>query len=159
MKFLLPLISLLLLVACSIQKQVAPSQQSSRVEVRTETVFEKDTVYISLPQIEQSRQTLDTVSVLENKYTKSVAIVSDGVLDHSLQVKPVSEPVAIDKMIVYRDSLVYVQLPPEVVEVEKDLNWWQSFKMKIGGWAIGILILVIVVAILYFLFHSKLFKL
>jgi len=159
MKFLFPLISLLLLVACSVSKQVAPSQLSSRVEIRTETVFENDTVYISLPQIEQSRQTLDTVSVLENKYTKSVAIVSDGVLDHSLQVKPVSEPVAIDKKIVYRDSLVYVQLPPEVVEVEKDLNWWQSFKMKIGGWAIGILTLAIVVAILYFLFHSKLFKL
>ena len=160
MKFLLPLFSLLLLVACSVSRQVAPSQSSSRVEVRTETVFEKDTVYISLPQIEQSRQTLDTVSVLENKYTKSVAIVSDGVLDHSLQVKPVSEPVAIDKKIVYRDSLVYVDRVNEVtVEVEKKLSWWQSFKMKVGGWAIGILTLAIVVAILYFLFHSKLFKL
>ena len=159
MKFLLPLISLLLLVACSVSKQVAPSQPSSRVEVRAETVFEKDTVYISLPQIEQSRQTLDTVSVLDNKYTRSVAIVSDGVLDHSLQVKPVFEPVTIEKKIIYRDSLVYVQLPPEVVEVEKELSWWQSFKMKVGGWAIGILTLAIVVAILYFLFHSKLFKL
>jgi len=159
MKFFLPLISFILLASCSISRQAAPAQPSTRVEVRTETVLEKDTVYLTLPSIEQTVQTLDTVSVLENEYSKSVATISDGVIDHSLKVKPANVPVAVEKRIVYRDSLVYVQLPAEVVEVEKELSWWQSFKMKIGGWAIGILLLAIVVAILYFLFHSKLFKL
>ena len=119
MKYLLPLISLILLASCSTVKQVAPAQPSVRVEYRTETVVEKDTVYLTLPPIEQSRSTLDTVSVLENKYSKSVATVADGKLEHTLQVKPVKEPVAVEKKIVYRDSLVYVTQPGEVVEVEK----------------------------------------
>ncbi len=155
MKYILPLFSLLLLVACSSVRQVAPAQPVTRVEYRTETVVEKDTVYLTLPPIEQSRSTLDTVSVLENRYAKSVASVADGVLDHSLQVKSVSEPVAVEKKIVYRDSLVYVTQPAEVVEVEKKLSRWQSFKMKVGGWALDILLLAIVVATLYFVSHLK----
>ncbi len=158
MKYLLPLISLILLASCSVTRQVAPAQPSVRVEYRTETVVEKDTVYLTLPPIEQSRSTLDTVSVLENRYSKSVATVSDGKLEHSLQVKSVKEPVTLEKKIVYRDSLVYVTQPAEVVEVEKKLSWWQAFKMKVGGWALILVILLIVVAILYFLFHSKLFS-
>ena len=35
------------------------------------------------------------------------------------------------------------------VEVEKELTGWQSFKMKMGGWFLGILIILIVFAILY----------
>lgn len=155
MKHILPVISLIICVSCASLRQAAPAPSSStRVEIRTETVVEKDTVYLTLPQIEQSRQTLDTVSVLENRYTKSVAIVTDGVLDHSLQVKPVSEPVAVDRQIVYRDSLVYVDRVNEVtVEVEKKLSRWQSFKIKVGGWALGILAILIVVAILYIVSH------
>ena len=37
----------------------------------------------------------------------------------------------------------------ETVEVEKELTGWQSFKMKMGGWFLGILIILIVFAILY----------
>ena len=37
----------------------------------------------------------------------------------------------------------------ETVEVEKKLTGWQSFKMKMGGWFLGILIILIVFAILY----------
>ena len=98
----------------------------------------------------QERQTLDTVSVLENKYAKSAAKVSGGALVHSLQTKPVSEPVIVDKQIVYRDSLVFVDRVVEV-PVEKQLSKWQSFKIKLGGWAFVGLIIVIVFAMLYFL--------
>ena len=149
MKPLLLSLSLIFCAACSVYKQVAP-EEHSRVEVRTETVIEKDTVYIQLPAIVQERQTLDTVSVLENKYAKSVAEVSGGTLFHSLQTKPVSEPVIVDKQIVYRDSLVFVDRVVEV-PVEKQLSKWQSFKLKLGGWAFAGLILVIVFAMLYFL--------
>ncbi len=155
MKYILPLFSLLLIGACSTIKQVVPAQPSVRVEYRTETVVEKDTVYLTLPPIEQSRLTLDTVSVLENRYSKSVATFSDGKLEHSLQVKPVSEPVAVEKKIVYRDSLVYVTQPGEIVEVEKKLSGWQSFKMKVGGWALILALIAIAIATIYFVLHLK----
>ena len=148
MKHFLLVLSLLLCAACSVFRQVAP-EEHSRVEVHTKTVIEKDTVYIQLPAIVQERQTLDTISVLENKYAKSVAEVSGGTLSHSLQTKPVSEPVIMDKQIVYRDSLVFVDRA-QTVEVEKSLTGWQSFKLKLGGWAFAGLILLIVIAILYF---------
>ena len=149
MKHFLLVLSLLLCAACSVYRQVAP-EEHSRVEVHTKTVIEKDTVYIQLPAIVQERQTLDTVSVLENKYAKSAAKVSGGALVHSLQTKPVSEPVIVDKQIVYRDSLVFVDKIIEV-PVEKQLTRWQSFKLKLGGWAFAGLILLIVFAMLYFL--------
>ncbi len=155
MKYLLPLISLILLASCCVTRQVAPAQPSVRIEYRTETVVEKDTVFLTLPPIEQSRSTLDTVSVLENKYSKSVATVSDGKLEHFLQVKPVKEPVTVEKKIVYRDSLVYVTQPGEIVEVEKKLSWWQSFKMKVGGWALILALIAIAIATIYFVLHLK----
>jgi hypothetical protein len=67
--------------------------------------------------------TLDTASVLENKYAKSAASVSGGVLAHSLETKPVREPVKVEKQIVYRDSLVYRDRSSDShqVEVEKKL--------------------------------------
>ena len=148
MKHFLLVLSLILCAACSVYKQVAP-EEHSRVEVRTETVYQKDTVYIQLPAIVQERQTLDTVSVLENKYAKSEASIQGGTLSHSLLTKSVSEPVIIDKQIVYRDSLVFVDRVIEV-PVEKQLSKWQSFKLKLGGWAFAGLILLIVIAILYF---------
>ena len=85
----------LLCVACASARQVTPSE-NTRVEVRTETVFQKDTVYLELPLLVEKVQTLDTMSVLENRYAKSEAIVADGVLVHSLATKPVKEPIEVE---------------------------------------------------------------
>lgn len=107
MKRLFLLFAVWFLVSCgSVNKSV--SSDNTRVEVRTETVLLKDTVYVELPIIVEKVQTLDTVSMLENRFAKSEAAVSGGVLSHSLETKPVKEPVTVEKQIVYRDSLVYV---------------------------------------------------
>ena len=153
------LFSLLFLsVACSVTRQVTPREQTT-VEVRTNTVYVPDTVYVQLPAVSQSVETLDTISVLENKYAKSVASVSSGVIAHSLEVKPVKEPVAIQKEIVYRDSVVLQQVDVDhYIEVPAELSAWQKFKIKLGGYAFALIIILIVVAILYVMFHSK-FKL
>ena len=68
---------------------------STRVEVKT--VMEKviGTAYVELPVIVEKVATLDTASVLENKYAKSEAIVSGEVLIHSLATKSVREPVKV----------------------------------------------------------------
>ena len=158
MKHYFPFILLFLSVACGTIRQVTPREQTT-VEVRTNTVYVPDTVYIELPRIVEKVQTLDTTSILENKYAKSAASVSDGILAHSLEVKPVREPAIVQKEIVYRDSVVLQQVDVDhYIEVPAEMTPWQSFKIKLGGYAFALIIILIVIAILYLLFHLK-FKL
>ena len=146
--FILVLFSALC-VACATARQAAPSEKI-QIETRIETVYQTDTVYLEVPQIVEKIVTADTVSVIENYYAMSSASVSDGLLSHSLETKPVQQPVQVQTKIVYRDSVVFKDVVVyETVEVEKELTGWQFFKMKMGGWFLGILIILIVFAILY----------
>ena len=125
--------SALLATACGTARSLSNSE-SSRVEVRTETVVRHDTAYVELPVIIEKVATLDTTSTLENTYAKSEAAVTAGILCHSLETKPVSIPVKVETKTVYRDSLVYVdRIQTKIQEVEKPLNWWQKLKLKAGG--------------------------
>ena len=138
----------LILTACGTVRPTL-SQDSTRVEVKTVVETVHDTAYVQLPVIVERVATLDTASVLENKYAKSAAMVSAGVLTHSMETKPVKEPVSVEKQIVYRDSLVYRdRVVTETVEVEKKLSAWQSFKMKAGGFSIVLLLIVILYTII-----------
>lgn len=159
MKHFLLFIFSALCVACSVARQAAPSENlSTRVEVVT--VFEKDTVLVEIPQIVEKVQTMDTISFLENEFAKSSAEVSDGILSHSLETKPVQKPVEIKKEIVYRDSVVFRdRTVVETVEVEKPLSGWQQFKIKTGGYAIGMIIGMIVCSVLYIVKPLKFIKL
>ena len=137
----------LCLSACGTARPVLESD-STRVEVKTVVETIHDTAYVQLPVIVERVATLDTASLLENKFAKSAAFVSGGVLTHSLETKPAKEPVAVEKQIVYRDSLIYRdRVVTETVEVEKKLSAWQSFKMKAGGFSIVILLIVILYTI------------
>ena len=156
--FILVLFSLLC-VACGSIKQVTPTERVV-TETRIETVFKTDTVFLEVPKIVERVVTKDTLSVLENEFAKSAASVSDGLLAHSLETKPVKQPVEIQTKIVYRDSIIVQdRVVTEILEVEKELTGWQSFKMKMGGWFLGILIILIVLVILYFVKPLKLIKL
>ena len=137
----------LCLSACGTARPVLESD-STRVEVKTVVETIHDTAYVQLPVIVERVATLDTASLLENKFAKSAAFVSGGVLTHSLETKPAKEPVSVEKQIVYRDSLIYRdRVVTETVEVEKKLSAWQSFKMKAGGFSIVILLIVILYTI------------
>ena len=69
-------------------------------------------------------------------------------MHHSLQTKPVREPVKVERVEVVRDSLVYRDRVQTVtVEVEKELTWWQDLKLKVGGMAL----LAIALLVAYFL--------
>jgi len=159
MKNFILLFLLFLSVACSTMKQVTPREQTT-VEIRTETVYVPDTVYIELPRIVERVQTLDTISVLENKYAKSEALVENGTLNHSLELKPVKEPAIVQKQIVYQDSIIVKEVDVDhYIEMPAELTPWQSFKIKLGGYAFALITLLIVCAAIYFVSHSKLFKL
>ena len=144
--FILVLFSALC-VACATARQAAPSEKFI-TETRIETVFQTDTVFLEVPKIVEKIVTADTVSVLENEYAKSEASVSDGLLAHSLETKPIQQPVEVQTKIVYRDSIIFKDVVVyETVEVEKELSRWQTFKMKTGGITLTILSLLAVAAI------------
>ena len=155
MKYYLPLLLLLTASACSTVRQL-PSTDSNKVEVRTVVEKITDTAYVELPVIVEKVATLDTASVLENEFAKSEAVVSAGILHHSLETKPVRWPVVVEKEIVYRDSLVFRDKVQTVtVEVEKKLTWWQSFKMKLGVVALVLLAIVVIYSIFLIINHFK----
>ena len=144
--FILVLFSALC-VACATARQAAPSEKII-TETRIETVFQTDTVFLEVPKIVEKIVTADTVSVLENEYAKSEASVSDGLLAHSLETKPIQQPVEVQTKIVYRDSVILKEVVVyETVEVEKELSGWQTFKMKTGGITLTILSLLALAAI------------
>lgn len=61
-------------------------------------------------------------------------INSDGTLFHSLATKPHREPIPIDRPVHYQDSIVYRdKLVKEVIQVERELSWWQKTQIK-GFW-------------------------
>ena len=156
--FILVLFSALC-VACATARQAAPSEKII-TETRIETVFQTDTVFLEVPKIVEKIVTADTVSFLENDYAKSQAVISDGLLTHSLETKPVQKPVEVQTKSVYRDSVIVKDnVIIQTVEVEKELTGWQTFKMKTGGFALGIIVLLIVCVILYFVKPLNLFKL
>lgn len=137
MKYIFHCFSLLLLLAvasaCGAARPLANTADSTRVEVHVEREFIHDTAYVEMPVIIEKVQTLDTTSKLENDYARSEAVVSAGILKHSLETKPAQLPVPVEKEIVYRDSIVFRdRVVTEVKEVERQLTLWQQFKMRAG---------------------------
>ena len=132
----------LCLTACGVARPVLESD-NTKVEVKVVEKIVKDTAWVELPVIIEKRATLDTASVLENKYAKSEASVANGILTHSLQTKPVREPVSVESKEVVRDSIVYRdRIQTKTVEVEKKLTGWQQAKMKVGGVCFILIILI-----------------
>ena len=157
MKYYLPLLFLALASACSTVRPL-PTTDSTKVEVRTETVIEKDTVYVELPRVVERVAVQDTTSHMENEYALSDARISGGVLKHSLETKPVKMPAVVDKQIVYRDSIVFRDRVQTVtVEVEKKLTGWQQAKLRVGGFCFFAVILIGLYFIITFLLNLKRF--
>ena len=149
----------LLLTACGVARPVLESD-NTKVEVKVVEKNVKDTAWFELPVIVEKVATLDTASVLENKYAKSEAVVSGGVLHHSLSTKPVKEPVSVESKEIVRDSIVYRDwIQTKTVEVEKKLTWWQSLKMKTGGITLLAIFLIVILFLISHFTNLNLFKL
>ncbi|MCR5535772.1 MAG: hypothetical protein K6F47_11500 [Bacteroidaceae bacterium] len=137
------------LTACGVARPVL-DRDNTKVEVRTVIDRVVDTSYVQLPKLVEKVATHDTVSVLENKYARSAALVSGGLLYHSMETKAVPVPVQVQSKIVYKDSIVFRDRVQTVtVEVEKPLTRWQRTKQKVGG----ICFLLILIYIIYFVVH------
>ncbi|MBQ9653344.1 MAG: hypothetical protein IJV32_03880 [Bacteroidales bacterium] len=144
-----PLVLAILTASCGTARPLLESD-STRVEVKTVVETVHDTAFIELPVIVEKVATLDTASVLENKYAKSTASVSGGVLHHSLETKAVKQPVPVETKVVWRDSLLYRdRVVKEDIYIEKPLSRWQKLKMTAGE----VFIATSIAVLLFFLFH------
>lgn len=123
-----------LLTGCRTQRYMPVTQQlrdSIRTEVRTETVYVKDTAYIEIPRQTAEATLPDTLkSSLKNDFATSDAWVTpDGMLHHTLETKPQEMPFEYDKKVEKQDSTTHKTGTNTIVEtkyVEKELTWWQQ---------------------------------
>lgn len=123
------------------------SRDSVRVEVRERTVRLRDTVWMEIPVLVERRETRDSVSHLENDYAVSDARVDEeGRLFHDLRTKAGRLPVVTEPEVKVRDTTVWrdreVMVP---YPVERELTWWERWKMEAGGFALaGVGVLVVI---------------
>lgn len=141
------------LVGCCPTK-IAQTEQRDSVSVKViyQKEIVKDTIPYYLPVEVESVKTVDTISYLENRWAYSEAVISEGMLTHSLGTKTAPQQIVVDKIIEYRDSIIYDR--KEVVkieEVEKPLSWWQETQIK-GFWA---MVSILAMFILWKFFCSK----
>ena len=125
--------------------RLAVTQQSDSVTTkiveRVEVVT--DTVEVAIPYISESIATRDTTSHLENEYALSDAMLSGGILYHSLQTRPQIRKVEFKRPILHRDSLIIRNSFREVtVEVDRPDTWWEKTQ-KIGFWSMLSIILLL----------------
>lgn len=131
------LLAVCLLASCSprIIKEV-----HTEIEYRDREVH--DTATVEIPVIIEKNITRDTVSHLENTYAKSDAMVSQGLLFHSLESKPqvIKVPVTVHVTdTLYKEA----QIEEKIVEVEKPLSWWQKFRIEAFWWLSGAVLLLL----------------
>ena len=149
----------LLLTACGVARPIL-DQDNTKVEVRVEREIVVDTAWVELPVYVDRVETLDTISVLENRLAVSSAVVSGGVLRHSLETKAISLPVPVESKIVYKDSIVFRDRVQTVTkEVEKPLSGWQQAKLRVGGVCFLLIILYGLYLIIHFIYKPNSSKL
>lgn len=109
-------------------------QDSVSVIVREVTELVVDTVEVAIPYISESITTRDTMSLLQNDYARSEAMISGGVLHHSLETRPQLRKIQIQTPRLQRDSIIYKHINHNVeVEVEKGLSFIQKCQIE-GFW-------------------------
>jgi hypothetical protein len=122
-------------------------------DVHTVTITQHDTVVLThLDVIKDSIRSKDTISRLENKYSTSLAMYSNGYLTHTLKMKDVNIPVhVIYKNTVQTDTITkVVQVAGKNIIVNK-LNWYQ----RISEWGFSLILAAVGGSILYRIFRSQ----
>ena len=115
------------LASCSTPKVI----HETVIEYRDRVVH--DTTEVEIPYEVEKIVTLDTISHLENKYGKSDAVVTGGMLKHSLETKP--QVIKVPFEVHVTDTLYKeAEIIEKEVEVEKPLSWWQKFRMEAFWW-------------------------
>ena len=113
----------------------------------------KSIEYVEVPKVHH-----DTLTIYKTK-------VDSVRLYDSISIKAVNDTIYIEK-IKYRERKGFVHdsvyickvdtiTKVEVKTIEKQLSRWQSFKMRFGGWSLGILLALIVGGAVYLFMKLK----
>ena len=127
----------LLCSSCRTGRQVVvvEARDSVRVVERVREMRVVDTVLVQVPPQREVVTVRDSSSHLENDYALSDArILADGSLFHTLETKPRTDTLAREVGVQVRDSIVYREkVVPQVVSVEKELNWFAQLRLWLGN--------------------------
>ena len=140
-KYIILVLSAFLAASCCPCKHISTdttTSDSARVETREIYIEKIDTAYLTLP-IEVVRDvTRDTSSTVETSAAISTAIITDGMLWHTIENKAVPIPVQSVTKEVVRDTTIYknkLRTVTTKVEVPAQLTGWQRFQMY-GFWVV-----------------------
>lgn len=126
-------VATLLIAGCAAKRVTSKNiqQDSVSVEVIERIEYIADTVEVAIPYIVERATTRDTISLIENDYAISEAIIEGEFLTHTLQTKPQLRQVQIKTPRLRRDSIVFRNFYRDVeVEVERDLTFVQKAKIS-----------------------------
>lgn len=157
------LIALIVIGGCGIGRKATGGfeSHSEAIKVIEHSEFIPVMVDIAIPAISAERAVRDSSSHLENQFAESDARIElDGSLYHSLNTKPQTLHQDTEVKIEYRDSIITKEVKKEVpvpYPIEKELNWWQKFRLK-SFWALLAISLIVLRKPLSFLL-KKLFAL
>lgn len=123
----------------------------TEIEYRDRIVH--DTTTFEITKEVEKIITRDSSSHLENRWAVSDAVVSEGYLTHTLESKPQIIEIPVEVHVtdtLWKES----QVVTETKYIEKELNWWQKFRLNGFWWLLGA-----VVALLLWIFRKPLLKL
>jgi hypothetical protein len=115
---------------CKQSVTTVPTEEREHVEVRKETIYVTDTVFVNVPQQQSERTTSEGFSFLENDWAQSTAqINADGSLYHNLTTKPQSLEIPVETKIEKTDSIktVYKQVTKTI---ERSLTKWEKVRLQ-----------------------------
>ena len=126
-----------------VEKIKVETKDSVRVEINERVVH--DTVSVSIPVEVEKVVTRDTTSRLENTYAKSLAMVSNGFLYHTLETKPQDIPVPVtttaEDTNYYHQSIKTTEAEKTII-IEKKLTIWQRIRLA-GFWVLLVAIIAL----------------
>ena len=129
--FIVGLVGLALVGCCPCKHLATGTTDSTCVEIRERIVKVRDTVVVELPAERVEVITPDTTSTVQTSLATSTAIVSGGVLSHSIENKKTAIRKPAEVRVEVRDSIIYRdRQTTEIVEVERELTWWQQTQIK-----------------------------
>lgn len=108
-----------------------------RTEIVEKEVLKDTTIYVPFEKVVQKNITLDTLSVLDSKLAHSEALISKGVLTHTLEQKAVEIPVKI----VYKDKIKTIT---DSVRIEVPVKGDTIIKEVVPKWAWYLLTLFVI---------------
>lgn len=108
-----------------------------KTEIVEKEVLKDTTIYVPFEKVVQKNITLDTLSVLDSKLAHSEALISKGVLTHTLEQKAVEIPVKI----VYKDKIKTIT---DSVRIEVPVKGDTIIKEVVPKWAWYLLTLFVI---------------